>query len=125
MAKAKAAASFDDGSVRINLQVNLLIWVEDGIHFMYAPSLDLTGYGESESVAEASFKVTLREFVEYTKNKRTLFEELERLGWLVNKRKKRVHAPNHAELLSDNETYRELSERSGVRSGQTELALAL
>ena len=125
MAKAQIQASFEDGKQRLSLQLNLLLWVEDGIHYIYAPSLDLTGYGESEEQALSSFEYTLGEFVSYTQSKKTLFEELERLGWSVNKQKKRVHAPDHGELLLDNETYRELSVREGVRQGQKELALAV
>ena len=67
----------------------------------------------------------LEEFVKYTDNKKTIYKELERLGWTVNKRKKRVHPPDSEQLLEDNETFRELSNRPGVVKSKTQVGLAL
>lgn len=64
------------------------MWEEEGIHFVFAPALDLTGYGNSEEEAKRSFEVTLAEFLQYTNNKQTFYDELEHLGWSVNRKKK-------------------------------------
>lgn len=57
---------------------------EEGINYIYSPALDLTGYGKNVKEAKESFEVTLKEFIDYTDNKKTIFDELEHLGWLVN-----------------------------------------
>jgi hypothetical protein len=87
--------------------------------------LDITGYGQNANDASASFKYQLDEFVVYTLNKGTVYDELERLGWTVNKKKKRVVAPDDAEMLADNETYRNLVNMQGVNKFSTNLELAL
>lgn len=109
----------------VTVGANVLLWKEDGVHYAFAPSLDITGYGKTEAEAKRSFEVMLDEFLEYTHNKGTIFKELERLGWTVNKKKKRVKAPDHLELLEDNPDYREITSRPGVKHMHRELALAL
>lgn len=109
----------------VTVGANVLLWKEDGLHYAFAPSLDITGYGKTEAEAKRSFEVMLDEFLDYTHNKGTIFKELERLGWTVNKKKKRVKAPDHLELLEDNPDYREITNRPGVKYMQREVALAL
>lgn len=126
MSKKRVIASkaLKDGE-RVTLGMNVLLWKEAGIHYAFSPSLDITGYGKTEVEARRSFEVMLDEFLEYTHNKGTIFKELERLGWTVNKKKKRVKAPEHHELLADNEDYREIVNRPGLKNVQREVALAL
>lgn len=108
-----------------HINIPILNWQEDGLFYVYAPSLDLTGYGNTAKEADDSFTTTLTEFVKYIENKGTMYTELQRLGWTVNEKKKRVHPPEHEQLLEDNETFRELSNMPGVISGSTDLQLAL
>jgi hypothetical protein len=98
---------------------------ETGFHFLYSPALDLTGYGETFEAAKRSFEFTLDEFIKYTHTKNTIFDELEHLGWLVNRRKKRVQAPDIEHLLEDNETFRNLENRPGVINTQEDFNLQL
>ena len=65
-------------------------------------------YGLTKEEARESFETVLEEFVKYTHNKKTIFQELENLGWAVNKRKKRVVSPDFEDLLSENEHFRHL-----------------
>lgn len=109
----------------VTIGANVLLWEEDGLHYAFAPALDITGYGKSEAEAKRSFEVMLDEFLDYTHSKGTIFKELERLGWTVNRKKKRVKAPDHHELVEDNPDYREIVGRPGVRHMQREVALAL
>lgn len=125
MAKGHFRASFENGSRLIDVGLKLFIWEDDGLTFIYSPSLDLTGYGPSEQEARASFEITLQEFINYTSNKDTVFEELEHLGWTVNRKKKRVHAPNEDQLLEDNETFKELLNNPKVRQEVKDVKLAL
>ncbi|HRF80087.1 MAG TPA: hypothetical protein PL070_08370 [Flavobacteriales bacterium] len=126
MSKKKIVASFPlKGGEIVTVGLNVLLWEEDGIHYAFSPALDISGYAKSEQKAKESFEVMLQEFLEYAHNKGTMFKELERLGWTVNKKKKRVKAPDHLELLQDNPDYREITNRPGVKHMQREVALAL
>ena len=126
MSKKQLLASFTlKGGYIMTVGVSVLLWEEAGIHYVFSPSLDITGYGKTEKESKRSFEVMLDEFVDYTHSKGTVYKELERLGWTVNRKKKRVKAPDHNELMSDNESYREIAMRAGVRSEQREVAFAL
>ncbi len=125
MLSGRLNARINRGNHHFDIKLSLLKWNEDNIFYVYAPALDLTGYGNNQMEAEDSFKIMLEEFIKYTDNKKTIYKELERLGWMVNKRKKRVHPPEHDQMLEDNETFRELSSMPGVKSTHTRIELAL
>ncbi len=125
MAKHHLEARYDGRKHRVEIRLELIDWEDDNLYFQYAPALDLTGYGNSTEEAAQSFKIQLGEFVNYTLNKGTVYEELERLGWTVNKKKKRIVAPVEADLLTDNETYRNLLAMHGINKSSTNFELAL
>lgn len=125
MSKKLFTARFSRGRDRIEIGVPLLCWEEDSIHFIYAPSLDITGYGNSESEAKQSFEHMVEEFVNYTHNKNTFWAELERLGWTTNRKKKRMTAPNEEQMLEDNETYQHLQTMPNVRRHLENIAIAV
>lgn len=69
-----------------NNKINIKIWLvnfidEDGIHFIHAPNLDLTGYGYNENEARESFEIVLEEFFDYTLKNKTLDKVLKKHGW--------------------------------------------
>lgn len=112
---------------RIDVKLHLKGWKdnESGFFFLYSPSLDLTGYGETQELAKKSLEITLLEFLEYTKIKNTFFDELENLGWMVNRRKRRVQGPTLEDLLEENETLKELSHKRGVYDVNEQLDLQI
>ena len=87
--------------------------------------MDLTGYGKTQEEADESFGITMEESLKYMENKSTMFDELERLGWMVNRRKKRVQAPDLETLLSDNDEFAEISRKPGVKVSDKSWALEL
>src|SRR5690606_12685103 len=103
MDKKRANAKYSDGKKNVELEVSIFLWEEDFIFYVYAPALDLTGYGLSREEARQSFETVLEEFLVYTHNKKTIFKELENLGWAVNKKKKRVISPDFEDMLAENE----------------------
>lgn len=125
MAELHFQGSFNGGKYNINVGLSLFLWQEDGIHFVYSPSLDLTGYGKSEKEAKDSFQTTLSEFLSYTKNKNTIYDELEHQGWSVNRKKRRIHAPDFEEMLEDNEALKEILNKGGVQKATTNIELSL
>lgn len=125
MAKGKLSASYQTEKHQVDIGVDILTWTEDSIFFMYSPSLDITGYGNTENEAKQSFKIMLNEFVKYTTNKQTIFDELERLGWTVNRKKKRAKQPLENELLADNDFLKSLLNKQDIKKETRELSLSL
>lgn len=97
----KGEKKFGTKSVKVDLQV--LFFEEDNIHYAYMPSFDLTGYGNTEAEAKDSLTVVLDEFLRYTLNKNTLFIEMQRLGWKIRSKKKPMHAPQMSDLINTND----------------------
>lgn len=114
MANKRLSATYAKGNQKIDISVEVLTWSEDGISYYYSPALDLVGYGTNDQEARQSFETFLDEFVDYTHAKRTIFDELERLGWKVNRRKRRFQPPDKSELIEDNDEYRQLISRSDI-----------
>lgn len=105
-AKLKGEKKFGAKSVKIDLQV--LFFEEDNIHYAYMPSFDLTGYGNNEKEARESLTVVLDEFLRYTLNKKTLFSEMQRLGWEIKTRKSYIHAPQLSDLINTNKQLKDI-----------------
>ena len=105
-AKLKGEKDFGAKSVKVDLQV--LFFEEDKIHYAYMPSFDLTGYGNNEKEARESLTVVLDEFLRYTLNKKTLFTEMQRLGWEIKSRKKDIHAPQFSDLINTNKQLKDI-----------------
>ena len=91
---------FGEEGKHINVNMELLFFKEDNVFIIYAPSLDLTGYGKSPEEAQQSFVVILDEFFKYTLKKKTFFKELERLGWKkAGTKKKPQYKPPYLDTL--------------------------
>lgn len=108
MDKKRANAKYSDGKKNVEVNVSIFLWDEDSLFYVYSPALDITGYGLNKEEARESFETILHEFILYTQNKKTIFKELENLGWAVNKRKKRVISPEFEDMLSENEHFKHL-----------------
>ena len=92
--------------MKVDLQV--LIFEEDNIHYAYMPSFDLMGYGDTEENAKESLTVVLDEFLRYTLNKNTLFIEMQRLGWKIRSKQKPMYAPQMSEMINMNEQLKDI-----------------
>lgn len=125
MSKSRYSANYKGSKYSIDINVDVYIWEEDNVHFVYAPALDLTGYDKSEKKAKESFTLVLNETIKYMHNKDSIFNELERLGWAVNRKKKRVSAPNIQELMEDNESFKDLLNKPDYRKERQGVQLSL
>jgi hypothetical protein len=85
---------------RVEVTLSLLQFEQDQVVHIYAPALDLFGYGHSLEEAEKSFDIVLEEFFRYTLHKKTLRPELERLGWKIGKKK--ISAPVLSDMIKSN-----------------------
>ena len=111
MSKRTYLSNVNVDGVRVSFGVTVLLWEEEGLHYAMSPSLDITGYGKTEEEAKRSFEVMSQEFMLYTHRKKTIYTELERLGWTVNRSKKRVKAPDMLEMIEDNAELRDVLQR--------------
>lgn len=104
------SANLQVGSGQVELAVDIVSFVEDDVHFVFAPALDITGYGSTLSEAKNSFEVNIGEFFAYTLKKGTLESELKKHGWQIKKSKKRLlfTMPEFSELVEMNEQLGEL-----------------
>lgn len=125
MAKSRFSANYLGSKYRIDVNLDVYIWNEDGVYFAYAPALDLTGYDTTEDKAKESFSKFLDDMLSYMHNKDTIFNELERLGWTVNRKKKRVNAPGLEELISDNEEFKNVLNRPDYKKVRQGVQLSL
>ena len=71
----------------VDVTVNLVQFKDTGNYVIYAPALEVYGYGKTIQEAKDSFVTCLEEFVNYTIAKGTLMPELKRLGWKIKGRK--------------------------------------
>ena len=108
MDKKRVNAKYSDNKKDVVFEVSIFLWEEDAVFYVYSPALDLTGYGLTKKEARESFETVLHEFIVYTHNKETIFTELEKLGWAVNKRKRRFVSPEMEDMLTDNEHFKQL-----------------
>lgn len=107
------ASQYKDGHNWIDVKLSLIEFEEEGLHFIYSPALDLTGYGKTEDAAKESYNLDMEEFLKYTSNKKTVFQELERLGWTISK--KNVTAPSLSALIQSRSYLEEIFTEKNFR----------
>jgi hypothetical protein len=83
-------------------RLDLLFFKEDNVFFVYAPALDITGYGLTETEAQHSFVETLEAFLDFTQKNKTLEGELKRLGWQKEQTTMTFQPPFLDEMLQKN-----------------------
>jgi len=91
---------------QINVSLSLIKFKEENVHIIYSPALDLSGYGNTEEEANASFQICLEEFFKYTLHKKTFNTVLTNLGWKINRKNDLVcQPPQFDELITRNEYF--------------------
>lgn len=110
------SANWSEGNTKINFKLPFIAFKDSGAMVVYCPALDLSGYGSNEEEAEESFKISMDEYFKYTLNKETLFADLQRLGWKIEKGgKKNLVPPNLSKLLNENENFSRIFNRHSFR----------
>lgn len=106
MAKLIVQSEFPDHGVSVKL--SLFTFIEDNVHVVYSPALDLYGYGNDEHEARHSFETALGEYVKYTNNKKTIEKDLKKYGWKIDKQNKILNSPDVVTMLETNESFRNI-----------------
>jgi hypothetical protein len=104
--KLDHTTQYRDNNNWINVKLSLIEFEEEGLYFIYSPALDLTGYGKTDEEAKESYNLAMEEFLKYTVNKETIYQELERLGWTISNKK--VSAPSLSTLIQNREYLEEI-----------------
>jgi len=127
MKEYKIQEHFQEGDEIHSFALPVYEFEEDGVFFVYAPSLDITGYDTTPEGARKSFDIILREFVKFTTSNGTLVKELKRLGWKVKSRKKGllVTAPPIVDLLRSNRQFKNLLENKDYHTTRKSVDLDL
>ncbi|MCK6639451.1 MAG: hypothetical protein L6Q81_05145 [Bacteroidia bacterium] len=129
MAKYQYKASVKSRNAEFKYSMPVFSFKDDGKYIVYAPGLDLSGYGDTEAEAKQSFNECFRAFVDYTTNKQTLFKELKRLGWKVGnlssvpQKARTVAAPTLAEMLFRDEYLAEVFQTKEFKKYNKQVAL--
>jgi hypothetical protein len=98
---------FSANQGQVDLQIPLISFIDDNTHIIYCPVLDLSGYGNDKTEARKSFDSVLEEYLSYTINKKSLWTDLKKLGWVIKKSKKNpaTTPPSMSEVLETNEEF--------------------
>lgn len=103
MKEAGLSGKWKQGNKTVTVNVPVMIFEEANIHIAYTPVLDISGYGETEEEAKKSLEVCVTEYLSYTVNKKTLFDDLIAHGWTIRKKTKPFIAPEITDLINKNE----------------------
>ena len=80
MAHVAVKADFPQHGLAVKL--SLFTFIEENVHVVYSPALDLYGYGNDEHEARHSFEVALQEYIRHTAEHKTLDKDLKKYGLL-------------------------------------------
>jgi len=106
MKQLQYKGKFDAEDASVEFQLPVISFIDDNTSIIYCPALDLSGYGNDEFEARASFDAVLEEYLDYTIKKKTLWPDLKKLGWSIKKsRAKAATPPPMSQLLEQNKEF--------------------
>ena len=108
--------------VDINVNLTVLLFKEDEIYIAYSPALDMSAFGETEEKAKEEFGNSMRSYITYCMNKKTLFKDLEAHGWTVKSRN-RIKAPTEEQLIKMNDTYNDIINNKNYKTIMEDMAI--
>ncbi|MFA5300388.1 MAG: hypothetical protein WC389_19560 [Lutibacter sp.] len=119
-----ADLGFNNGKYHVGL--SLVEFKEEDVTIIYAPALDLSGYGYSSVEAKNSFSEALHEFFRYTNNKKTLDKVLKKLGWSIkgSKKKPKFNPPKDSELVTLNPMFNEIVNKKNYKVSREDVEFA-
>ncbi len=98
-----------------SVELHLLEFAENEVTIIYAPALDVTGYGNTVKEAKASFEISLNEFLSYTTENATLETTLTQLGWTFVNDSQPI-PPKQIDLISISETFNDIVNNKNYKS---------
>lgn len=112
----------DFNTTNIRVWLDVYSYKENGVQMMYAPALDLCGYGASVEEAKQSFNVVVSEYLRYGLENGTLEEDLRGHGWKPSAELQEFESPDIMSIIRSNKqlqsvmrgNYRKVSKRLSV-----------
>lgn len=112
----------DIDSTTIRVLLDVFSYKDNGVQMMYAPALDLCGYGSTVEEAKQSFKVVVSEYLRYGLENNTLEDDLHSHGWKPSSEMQEFESPDILSIVKRNKQlqsvmrkdYRKISKRMSV-----------
>lgn len=113
-------------SRKYNIDLSLIEFKEDEVTIIYSPALDVTGYGYNHNEARNSFTEALKEFLVFSKTKKTLNKVLSDLGWSIKEDidKPKICPPKDSDLVHSNSTYNDIVNHKNYKVSRENIELA-
>ena len=112
----------DINTTSIKVLLDVFSYKEDGVQLMYAPALDLCGYGATVDEAKHSFEVVVSEYLRFGLENGTLRDDLLIHGWTSSAEMQEYESPDIMSIIRSNKqlqsvmrrNYRKVSKRISV-----------
>ena len=101
--------------MKFKMKLSVVVFKAEEGYVAYCPSLDLSGCGKTELKAQESFKIVLGEYIRYTNENKTLVADLEKHGWKITNKNKKVIQPKMSELLQNNSKLEDMINKNNYR----------
>ena len=112
----------DISNTHIGVWLDVFSYKDNGVQMMYAPSLDLCGYGTTIEEAKHSFEVVVSEYLRFGLENQTLESDLLAHGWKSGAAMQEYESPDIVSIIKRNKQlqkvmrndYRKVSKRLSV-----------
>ena len=111
------------GNDSLETALSIFRFEENGSKIVYAPSLNVIGYGKTYDEADSDFEFCLSEFFRSTMSNGSFEREMEKLGWRMDKQL--MTAPTMQELLPRDAIFLEMFNNLNYRKQNRSMSLSL
>ena len=112
---------FDTATIRVRLDV--FSYKEEGVQMMYAPALDLCGYGATVEEAKHSFEVVVSEYLRYGLENGTLEDDLRSYGWKPSSEMQEYESPDILSIVRSNKQLQNVLRKADYRKVSKRLSV--
>lgn len=119
--------NFNGKDSKIKILLTLIQFKDSGSIVIFAPAIEVYGYGKTVSEAKKSFEIGLLEFIKYTTAKGTFFKEMKRMGWDIKKRKEKIDfkMPVFTELVEKNKNLNKIVNERDYKKFSQNIPIAI
>lgn len=110
---------------RVKCNIDLILYEEETLHYVYSPALDLIGYGKTTEEALQSWEVAMEEYVRYGLENNTLIKDLQNHGWSIEKQQNQLQPPTFSWLLQHNDQLSEVYDKHSFQKTSTAISVPL
>src|ERR1035437_7088153 len=90
----------------LKARLDLYAFLDNNIHIVYCPALDMSGYGKTEEDAQKSFEEVFSTSMLYMIHKSSLHDDLRKHGWNVRGKKSHdLKSPKFEDMYKANKDF--------------------